>query len=224
MSSHPPVWLHQALSQARFTPYRLAASGDMERALRLYWWNVEVSAALYGPLHCLEVALRNALNERLQTAYDRADWWESAPLTPDGRFKVERAQTNARKNLRRGRRRPLVPDDVVAELTFGFWVGLLSRTNDRAFWVPTLHRAFTGYSGRRDILYKEFLSMVLLRNRVMHYEPVHHRDLRTDHLTVYRLMEYIRPELAVEARSLDRVPSVLARRHEVCAGDHACSF
>lgn len=225
MNSQPPVWLHQALSPARFTSYIAASAGDAERAQRLYWWNLRASAAFYGPLHCLEVALRNALNECLREAYGRETWWSAAPLSPEGRRKVDRARANARKNLgRRDGARRLVPDDVVAELTFGFWVELLSRRNDRAFWVPCLHRAFTGYSGRRDALHRDFLSMALFRNRVMHYEPIHHRDLAKDHQTVYRLMEYIAPELAREARRLDRVPTVLARRDDVCAGVHASSF
>lgn len=224
MTSQPPAWLHRALSPARFRSYVTAAGGDVETARRLYWWNVEVSAAFYGPLHCLEVALRNALHERLRQAHGLNAWWEAAPLTHDGRHKVALARDNARKNLRREAPRSLVPDDVVAELTFGFWVGLLSRRNDRSFWVPVLHQAFSGYSGRRDALHKDFLSVVLFRNRVMHYEPIHHRDLYEDHLTVYRLLEYIGPELAREACVLDRVPAVLSRRHDVCAGTHASSF
>ncbi|MEU8343903.1 hypothetical protein SAMN05443665_103821 [Actinomadura meyerae] len=225
MNGHPPVWLPQALSQARFASYVTAAAGDPERARRLYWWNLQASAAFYGPLHCLEVALRNALHERLREKYGREDWWSAAPLSPEGGRKVARARANARKNsARRAEIRPLVPDDVVAELTFGFWVELLSRRNDRSFWVPCLHRAFPGYSGRRDGLHRDLLSTVLLRNRVMHYEPIHHRDLAKDHQTVYRLMQYISPELAGEARRLDRVPDVLSRRTDVCAGVHSSSF
>ncbi len=33
-------------------------------------------------------------------------------------------------------------DDLVTELSFGFWVSLISRTYDRPLWVPALHRAF----------------------------------------------------------------------------------
>ncbi|WP_245592401.1 hypothetical protein [Actinomadura rifamycini] len=199
-------------------------NGDVDAAMRLYWWNVEVSSAFYGPLHCLEIVLRNALHERLRERYDRDAWWTAAPLGAESLRKVDRAKEKARRKLTREGSRTLVPDDVVAELTFGFWVELFSRRNDRNFWVPTLHRAFTGYSGRRNVLHREFLSMVLFRNRIMHYEPIHHRELDEDHLTVYRLMGYIEQDLAKNVQRLDRVPAVLARRGDVCGGDGRSSF
>jgi len=43
-----------ALSTPRLTPFRLAADGDDELALRLYQWNVELSSACYEVLHVLE--------------------------------------------------------------------------------------------------------------------------------------------------------------------------
>ncbi|WP_131739095.1 hypothetical protein [Actinomadura roseirufa] len=221
MTGPTPTWLHQALSAARFGPYVASSGGDVERASRLYQWNVEVSAAFYVPLHWLEIALRNALNERLRAAYGREDWWDRAPLVQGGRTKVDQALKNARRNSRREGSRSFAPDDVVAELSFGFWVGLLSRKNDRTFWVPILHQAFNGYNGRRDDLHRDLLSMVLFRNRVMHYEPIHHRDLEKDRHTTYRLLEYIGPELAGQVRRHDRVPAVLAGRNDACAGDHA---
>ncbi|MFD0903452.1 hypothetical protein [Actinomadura sediminis] len=222
MRSQPPVWLDHALSRPRLAPYIEAAGGDAAGAWKLYCWNIQVSAAFYGPLHCLEVSLRNSLNDRLKEAYGRTDWWTTAPLSPNGNLKVAQARENAQRNIGRGR--PLVPDDVVAELTFGFWVGLLSRHHDRNFWVPTLHRSFPHFRGRRNALHHDFFSMLLFRNRVMHYEPIHHRDLDMDHRTLYRLLEYIGPEFAAEARRMDRVPSILQNRLHACSGDRTPSF
>jgi hypothetical protein len=220
MNHEPPAWLHRALSPARFEPYLKACGGDTPAALRLYWWNVEVSSAFYGPLHCLEVALRNALHDRLRQGYGRVDWWAVASLDDEGRRRI--AQANAEL-----RRRGVIgcgADDVVAELTFGFWVSLLSRRYDRRFWVPTLHRAFPSYRGRRDDLHRDLDTIRLFRNRVMHYEPIHDRPLPARHATLYRLLGYVDPDFAVEARRLDRVPEVLARRGDVCAGSHRSRF
>lgn len=62
----PPVgpWVEQWLSAPRFVVYVAAADGDSERALALYEWNAQISAALLRDLAHLEVGLRNA--------YDRA--------------------------------------------------------------------------------------------------------------------------------------------------------
>lgn len=48
------------LSTDRFGTYLAASDGEVARAVRLYSWNIEVSAALWGPFHILEITLRNA--------------------------------------------------------------------------------------------------------------------------------------------------------------------
>jgi hypothetical protein len=208
------------LSAPRFDRYLRDAHGDVDWAMRLYWWNVEVSAAFYGPLHCLELTLRNAINDRLSAYYDVAEWWSVAPLTTDGRRKVDGAVRDVALRRQGGRR----PGDVVAALTFGFWVSLLSRSYDRPLWVPTLHRAFSHYSGRRSDLHDNFFSMLLFRNRIMHHEPIYHRDLVADHAKIYRLVGYLSQDVRDTLSALDRAPNVLAHRSSVRDPGHRPSF
>lgn len=211
MTEKWPDWMAEAFSAPRLAPYLRAARGDAKAAARLYWWNVEVSGALYGPLHCLEVALRNALHRQLTMTYGRDDWWTIAPLNDHGM----RIVADARRKCARRRHGEVPADSMVAELSFGFWVSLVSRGDayDRLLWVPTLHRSFPHYSGRRSPLHDSLWSVVLLRNRIMHHEPVHHRDLAADHAKIYRLLGYVSPVLVKEIQALDRFPAVLARRH-----------
>ncbi|MEV7772224.1 hypothetical protein [Kitasatospora sp. NPDC086791] len=209
-----PVWAQRSLSGPRLQTYATAAGGQ-SAAIRLYWWNIEVSAAFYGPLHCLEVALRNALHDALKRKFGRPDWWSIAPLDADGARLVTDAQA---KCGRRISHRPTTADDVVAELSFGFWVKLLSKRYDRTFWVPALHRAFPHGSGRRDALHRQFTTMMLLRNRISHHEPIHHRRLEADHATLFRLLGLLDADLSAEAMRLDRVPTVLKRRQDTCTG------
>lgn len=219
MIEKPPDWLVSALSSPRLSKYVLVARGRTDTAVRLYWWNVEVCGALYGSLHCLELALRNALHDRLRRKYGRPDWWEVAPLDPQ----TKRLVAEARRKCERRRTAP-TPDSIVAELSFGFWVSLLSRGYDRGLWVPTLHKAFPYLDQPRKRLYDGLTSLVLLRNRIMHHEPVHHRDLSADHAKIYRMLGYISPELAVEAKAMDRFPEVLAVRRATLDGTRAARF
>jgi Abi-like protein len=67
-----------ALSRARLDTYlRHARSknphASLGDALDLYIWNLQVSAALHGPLHVLEVCLRNALHRHLSLGFT-SDW------------------------------------------------------------------------------------------------------------------------------------------------------
>lgn len=208
-----PGWVRTGVSAARFAPYLTAAADRVDIALRLYQWNTEISEAFYPALQLLEVGLRNALHDRMCAACGQADWWLRARLTDHGARKAAGAVASCRARKQDG----VTPDDVVAELSFGFWVSLLSRgrSYDREFWVPTLHRAFPGYHGRRDQLHREFVSIVMFRNRVMHHERVHCRDLAADHASIHRLLGYLSSDFEGVLRAHDRVPEVLARRPAV---------
>jgi hypothetical protein len=67
--------LEAALSSERLTAYLQATGGHQERALRLYLWNTEISAAFYGPLQGLEIVLRNALHRELSRVHG-VSWYD----------------------------------------------------------------------------------------------------------------------------------------------------
>ncbi|MEV4345800.1 hypothetical protein AB0J83_15115 [Actinoplanes sp. NPDC049596] len=224
MSAPAAAWMRKAFSVPRLDAYARAADHDFAVAERLYWWNVEISGAFYGPLHCLEVTFRNALHNELCVAFTRNDWWATAPLQSHGLRMVVEARD---KCARRGRRL-VSEDDIVAELPFGFWTSLLSNNRhsqyDRRLWVPCLHRAFPHYRGQRRDLHDQLEAMRLLRNRIMHHEPIHYRDLAADHRKIYRLIGFIDTTAAREALGMDRVAAILRRREAVCAGSRRPSF
>ena len=203
-----PDWIRAGLSMARFEPYLRQTNGDLPAAIALYWWNVSVSAAFYAPLHILEVTLRNSLHEQLITHFHRADWWdEPALLRRIGRQMVKDARYKLEK-----RGRAASADDVVAELPLGFWVSLVSSAYDRNLWVPYLHRAFPNYDGPRAPLHTELDTIRMFRNRVMHHEPIHRRDLEADHQLILRVLGYLSTEMVEQLKPYDRVPSVLGQR------------
>jgi hypothetical protein len=208
MSLELPEWFTRAFAVPRMAPYLKTARRDGIRPESLYLWNLQVSEAFYAPLHCLEISLRNALHDQLRNRYRRSDWWQSAPLAKHDASKVDKA---AGELLRKGVRNPCA-DDIVAELSLGFWVSLLSRRYDRHLWVPALHKAFPSYGGNRESLRDSLQAMLLFRNRIMHHEPIHHRHLTADHAKIYLLLGYLEPELAAWLRNYDRVPGVLAKR------------
>jgi hypothetical protein len=210
-----PEWVKRFVSEPRMKPYLRAAGGDAGAAMRLYRWNTEVSDALYIPLHYVELAVRNALHGSLVDRYGRRDWWAVAPLDAGGSELVASARAKCRRNEKRRareqqrRERPVSVDDVVTELNFGFWTTLLVKRYDRTFWRVGLYRAFPYYSGPRALLSDDLHALVRLRNRVMHYEPIHEEDLEGHHARIYRVLEALSPDLAKEVRAMDRLRSVL---------------
>jgi hypothetical protein len=205
VSTEPPGWVLTVLSEPRFAPYLAAAGGDVEAAIALEWWNLEVATAFIVPLNRLELALRNALHPAMRTAFRRSDWWASAPLDVNGRRKVADARRALTSSHAADR-----SDDVVAQLTFGFWISLISGKYHRTLWAPTLHRVFPGV--HRKTLHQEFQHVLVLRNRIMHHEPIYHRHLEADHATLYRLLTHLSPAMVTELARRDRVPALLAGR------------
>lgn len=202
------AWVNEVLSAARFAPYLSRTDDDFDAAIHLYQWNLDVSSAFYIPLHCLEIGLRNAVHRRLAEWFGQPDWWTHAQLRGKGPTMVRDALRAATSRVDRA----VLADDVVTELHFGFWVSLLSKGYDRSLWVPSLHAAFPHYRGRRDVLHERLNTMRLLRNRIMHHEPIHHRDLAADHHTALSLVGYLSPSMVTELESFDRVPAILRRR------------
>src|SRR3546814_13937111 len=76
-----PTFVH-ALSADRFDTYLKWAGADQTLAERLYTYNVQLSAALYGPLHMLEVVLRNMADARLAAPHGPAVSDDPSILVP----------------------------------------------------------------------------------------------------------------------------------------------
>lgn len=208
VSCKPPAWFDRSFSRPRLAPYLDAAQLDGTHAVDHYQWNLQVSEAFYPALSVLEISIRNAIHAQLQIRYGRTNWWSTAPLQSHHLAKVREAEAKASSR----KRASMSADDVVAELSFGFWVSLLSRAYDRDFWVPSLRKAFPYYRGNRRLLYDEFDAMRLFRNRIMHHEPIRHRHLEADHAKIYRLLGYIEPDAVTWLKAFDRVSTVLTGR------------
>jgi hypothetical protein len=116
---------------------------DRRRACELYAWNAEVSAAFYMPLQAVEIGLRNAMERELSGRYGGVWYDASAFLVTDPSGNLPLRIQQAKDNL--GKRNPPCPisyPQLVTELSFGFWTGLLATRHEHSLWVPCLRRAF----------------------------------------------------------------------------------
>ncbi|MGH3621902.1 MAG: hypothetical protein ACRDQ5_08940 [Sciscionella sp.] len=219
-------WMAAALSFERLRPYLDECGDQLDVALRMYTWNTEIAGAFHGPLDWLEIVLRNGLHHELKREFGRGDWWNS----PRIRLRRHALDQIAEANRKLGTFASSAPaGKLVAELSLGFWVALVSAGRggfnyETTLWRPALRFAFSAYRGRRAPLHRDLESVRLLRNRIAHCEPVHRRHLHADHETVIRLIGYLSPNAAQHVRCHSRVPEVLARRAGVCDGTAEPSF
>jgi Abi-like protein len=211
--------LESSLSVERFETYLVHANGDKCKALQLYTWNTAISAAFYGPLQALEVALRNAMNRELSKVYG-IDWYDNAAVKLDSGSlgRVEKAKKELKKE-----RYPIDAPHMVANLSFGFWVSLLgsggfldrstkSKANyEMTLWRPALRRAFPNAISvsRKDVL--EPLSFLrTFRNRIAHHEPIFARHLEQDYKNILEISGWISPQKRQWIETHSRVLEMLA--------------
>ncbi len=161
--------LEKSLSAERLSTYTgETQGGDRELALKLYLWNTDISSSFHFPLQMAEITLRNSLHYQLQAKYG-ADW-PSAPGVPFDQREVDSIDA-ARSDIRRSGK-TITISRIVANLSFGFWVGLLRGSYHTSLWTPVISRAFPRRIRDRRNIQNRYYDIKGLRNRIAHHEPI----------------------------------------------------
>ncbi len=214
--------LEASLSPERIATYVAATGGDREKAIRLHTWNTAVSAAFYGPLQGLEVAVRNGMHRRLSAVHG-PDWYDNPQCGLDAGALSRIAGVKA--DLKR-ERYAADPPHIVAALAFGFWVSLLgrggclsvgggSRANyEMTLWRPALYKAFPHARKSRAAVHRPLDYLRTLRNRIAHHEPIFGRHLAADYASILETVGWICPDTRCWIAHHSRVPEVLARSRD----------
>jgi len=211
------VLFEKFLSPERLAAYYSMARGDKWVAIRLYERNTELSEALYGVLQGLEVTLRNAIHNVLTAGVGTAQWYDKLPL--------EESEQNALAEARAKIAERVVletPGRVVAELTFAFWVRLLTGGYEKVLWVPYLHRIFP-IRRKRSEIHGRLVDLKTLRNRIAHHERILNKRMPEGDYTKLLetigwmsgdVREWVRETNCFEERFAKRIPKKPKREPE----------
>lgn len=172
-------WVGRWLSTARFAPYLDASGNDIEKALDLYRWNVSLGQFLMRDISYFEVALRNAYNDIMMTRWDGDMHWLLDDASP-ARKPVVRRSGKGSVDVNRVNRKIIdiavsdLPagfstDDLVSDLTLGFWVHLTDRSREAVIWRTGLYSAWPKGTRRSD-LQNRLNGILRVRNRIAHNE------------------------------------------------------
>lgn len=177
-----------ALSTERFETYLVAAGGaNTVGGLQRYMWNAAIAAKFHGPLHVLEVTLRNAIHGRMSDKYG-GNWFDLGHLGgPEMRVVTETRDFLVARNC------TPTPGKVVAELPLHFWVGLFAMRHN-PLWKSDLGRLFTPRIDRNDV-HEDLDRLRTLRNRIAHHEPILNRRLMDDMARIDRLVSALSPAM-----------------------------
>ena len=219
--AEPPEFQLRHIGRARFDPYLMAGAGDAAKAVRLYHWNAQLSAALWIDLGHTEVALRNALTDRMQRRHlgrGRPGHWLDDPTRELGKASIpggRHAQPyldiqRARERVQRRRER-VTPDRIVSETLIGLWHQLVSRR--QMFLWPDLAAAFPAAPNRRQATIGELVTSIRdLGNRIVHRHQLLDLPVPRRHSELCTLARYLDPQLEQWILEHSTVASILAER------------
>lgn len=197
------------ISSARLNTYKsILKIKNEDEILRAYYWNKALCGSIYPVMQTLEVTLRNALNESVKLhhngKYLGKDWWFEHMATDIQNSKIkkmsqikrdkwlkadgvtrkkqsfaEQAVLGIIRDLHKENRIPILHDDVISRLTFGYWVSALGSdyedvTNKKLLWPNLLPHVFsnTPHKPKRLKIEAALRRVKDLRNRMSHHEPI----------------------------------------------------
>lgn len=200
-----------SISQDRFETYLRAAGFDPNRALELYYWNLEISASFYPLLAGVEISLRNQIETRLDSAFGPS-WWVSSDFSENLGAKGSKILNKAVRNLHH-RRQQITSGRVTAELSFGFWRNMLLPKYEATLWSPiSPHFPNLPANISRQELETRCERIRSLRNRISHHEPLLKRDISKDYSQALQVLRWMSPEKANWIKPRLETMRILRRR------------
>lgn len=168
------------LSAPRYKRYLEVADGNDRLALDLYLWNIGLAQAVLRDVSFFEIALRNSYNRAIEENFDGDEHWlfdASSPIRKQLLRTNKRGQVNDANRINRniidhlkaGLRDNATPDDIVSNLTLGFWAHMTDRPHERVLWIPSLHKVWPKGASRSDINTR-IAQINSVRNRAAHHE------------------------------------------------------
>jgi hypothetical protein len=198
--------LAKTLSDQRLAAYqgRVTEDGNLN-LFSHYAWNMALSESLYPILQALEISLRNAIHHAAVDHFNQDNWFDDRSIIHHRYNQTTIA--NAKLSLER-QNKPIEPDRIIAELTFGFWTSLLDRRYEQGFLYPIIRATFPHIPRRdrtRHHISQRFNKIRDLRNRVFHHEPIWYwNDLAQQHQDMLEALVWMAPAMKEMVMTIDR--------------------
>lgn len=218
-----PEWAfyERHFTEARLQHYLAECRGDAEAAMRLYEWNMSVSAAFWESLSILEVAMRNAIDREMASIHSnkrRSGYWifdDRRELGRDAmgvnRHKQPYADVASAIFRVRSNNMPVDPGQVISELPFGFWHQMVSKR--QLFLWPDLVAAFPNSPNRSQATVHDPVARLrTLRNRIGHHHRIWSHDVGGRFADILTVAGYLDEDLATWIGDRSRVTHLLAVR------------
>ena len=165
------------MTNARMNRYLLACGGNSRKAMTLYRKNLQLSQELFTVISCFEVALRNAIDTTVTTAFGN-DWLRDGAVA-GGIFDTQRCRlTRDNINDAVGKLHVYSHYKLVAELGFGFWRFMFAQNQFNATGrlllrvFPSKPISTTTIQYNNIYIFNQLAQLNNIRNRMAHHEPI----------------------------------------------------
>lgn len=217
MAVHPySQTVRRWISPGRFQPYLAAAGGDESKACQLYEWSAALTSASFEAFHYVEVVTRNAIDREMAQRFAepaRGIPWFLLPINGKRSVQesIDRNVAEVRTRLRREHPSKETRDQIIAGLSFGFWVNLLGSEHEQ-LWREALHKAFPNSSGKRHDVASALNALRVFRNRLAHHDSLLATDVPFRLSQMIDVLRWADPDAAAWLAANERVTEVHGRR------------
>lgn len=135
----------------------------------LYKFNILICEELYAFISCIEICLRNTIHSKMSLVFNKESWfnyfdWEEKHSKQLAEAKIKASKIKKVADV----------NDIISSISFGFWCHIFDACYESSLWVKGLNKIFPGYVGKpnRKHIAVAFNSLLLLRNRIAHFEPI----------------------------------------------------
>ena len=168
--------------------------------------------AFHLPIQAVEIALRNRINSVLVGSFG-ADWWQEPRFLTQSDKRQNDAIVEVKARITK-RGQILVTGQIVAGLSFGFWVSMLDARYNPAVWSHHLVAGFPNLpkTASRDDLQKVARRIARFRNRIWHHEPIFKANISEEYSVCMRALEWLCPHKLRWIKPQCKVMSMLRSR------------
>jgi hypothetical protein len=166
-----------SISVERLKSYEILCPSKLKsEIIGAYHWNLLICQTLYPFIHSVEIALRNSIHKAATEKFNTEFWFNDVVIDGKSKLILEDTKKDLSKRLDL-----ITASDIVAGLTFGFWVTLIKQKiyadqyNKKRLWPDLIPSVFPHYARGMDDrknISKRFEEIKLIRNRLFHHEPI----------------------------------------------------
>jgi hypothetical protein len=200
------------MAPARLARFGRGITTDRHYCLRLYVWNARLCEEFYLPCQMAEVAVRNAIHSTLTRRFS-TKWFDNAGFTSRLVVKYRDELQRVVGNQTKVRGVSLTEDHIVAELTFGFWVHLLTARYEDLLWQGGMFRSFPHAGAlERQHVHDKVDQLRHFRNKVAHHFAIFDQRPVVENRNLMELVEMICPETAWLIRQLANPAKIISAK------------